>query len=70
MDALTRREQLTAAIQEDPGPITTAHAAQLNAAAGFSPNRNTARKDLRALTARGVLARIDGDRHTYTRTDS
>lgn len=62
-----RRMQLLDAIRADGGEVTTARATQLNAAAGFSGNRNTSRKDLRALTRRGDLVRLeDHGRHLYT----
>jgi hypothetical protein len=67
----TRRQNLATAIQHHDGPITTQTAAQLNAAAGFSGNRNTARKDCGALTRRGVLAQQLADgRYVYTRPEA
>jgi len=72
MDTRTRREHLAAAIRLMPGPISAADLAHINASAGFSPNRNTARKDGRALVARGVLAVLPGTgNRSYTaRTDT
>lgn len=58
-DTLTRRGYLTAALQYAPGPVTTQGAERLLAASPFSCHRNTARKDLRALVARGVLVAED-----------
>lgn len=68
-NVLTRREHLAAAIQAMPAPIRTEDLAAANAAAGFSPNRNTARKDARALCRRGVLIPVPGPgNRTYIRT--
>ena len=55
-DTITRRAYLLAAIQGEPGPISTQRAAQLLADSVWSTcGRNTARKDLRALAACGFL---------------
>ncbi|APY88221.1 hypothetical protein DCW30_05615 [Streptomyces alfalfae] len=68
-DQMTRRAWLLIAIQGEPGPISTGRAEQLLAATGWSCHRNTARKDLRALAARGALRPVDADgRRTYTPT--
>ncbi|WP_309029033.1 hypothetical protein [Streptomyces alfalfae] len=69
-DQLTRRAWLLVAIQGEPGPISTGRAEQLLAATGWSCHRNTARKDLRALAARGLLRPVKGadGRRTYTPT--
>ncbi|MEU6342160.1 hypothetical protein ABZ883_14605 [Streptomyces sp. NPDC046977] len=56
----TRRTVLAAAIQRETGPWTTTHAMAINAAAGYSGHRNTARKDIRALVRAGVLAPATG----------
>lgn len=65
---LTRRAWLATAITTEAAPVTTHRAAQLLAGSPWaSAGRNTARKGLRALTARGVLAAVDTDgRRTYT----
>lgn len=71
MDTLTRRAHLTAAIRDMPGSLCAADLARISGAAGFSPNRNTARKDARALVARGVLAPAPGaGNQTYLRKDT
>jgi hypothetical protein len=71
MDTLTRRQYLATAIRSAPGPICAATIARLSAAAGFSSNRNTARKDCRALVARGVLAPLPGPgNQTYITKDA
>lgn len=68
-EQITRRAWLLVAIQGEPGPISTGRAEHLLAATGWSCHRNTARKDLRALTRRGVLRAVDaGGRRTYTPT--
>ncbi|RLV66303.1 hypothetical protein STAN_1824 [Streptomyces sp. CBMAI 2042] len=66
----TRRAWLAVAIQTEPAPVTTHRAAELLAASPWpTSGRNTARKDLRALAARGVLAAVDAaGRRTYTTT--
>lgn len=53
-----RRAHLLAVIQDEPGPVTTALAARINAAGGYGANRNTARLDLRQLVRAGKLIRI------------
>jgi hypothetical protein len=64
---LTRRTHLEKAVQGLPGPISTADLARINESTGFSGHRNTARKDARALTARGVLKPVPGTgNQTYT----
>ncbi|MFH8797087.1 hypothetical protein [Streptomyces sp. NPDC017941] len=68
-EQITRRAWLLVAIQGEPGPISTGRAEQLLAATGWSCHRNTARKDLRSLAARGLLRPVDADgRRTYTPT--
>ncbi|MFF8656763.1 hypothetical protein [Streptomyces huasconensis] len=68
-DQITRRDWLLAAIQREPGPITTGRAEQLLATTSWSCHRNTARKDLRALTRRGALRPVDTDgRRAYQTT--
>lgn len=66
----TRRAWLATAVQAEPAPVTTRRAAQLYAASPWNTaGRNTARKDLRALAARGVLAAVDTNgRRVYTRS--
>ncbi|MFD5058219.1 hypothetical protein [Streptomyces sp. NPDC058394] len=71
-DHITRRTWLATAVTAEPTPITTQRAAQLPAASPWpTSGRNTARKDLRALTARGVLAAVDdiNGRRVYLPTD-
>lgn len=67
-DTATRRGWLAAAITTEPAPVTTHRAAQLLAASPWpTAGRNTARKDLRALASRGLLAAVDtAGRRTYT----
>jgi len=61
-DTITRRSYLLLAIQRETTPVTTSRAAQLLAASPWSTcGRNTARKDLRALAARGFLAAAEAD---------
>ncbi|MFI1677000.1 hypothetical protein [Streptomyces sp. NPDC020607] len=68
-DQTTRRAWLLTAIQREPGPITTQRAEQLLATTTWSCHRNTARKDLRALSRRGFLFAINADgRRTYHST--
>ncbi|MFI6347279.1 hypothetical protein [Streptomyces sp. NPDC050560] len=64
----SRRGWLLAAIQRQAQPVTTAQAARLYAASPWpSSGRNTTRKDLRSLVARGDLAATDTARgRTYT----
>lgn len=68
MNDLTRRAWLATAITTETAPVTTHRAAQLLAASPWgTAGRNTARKDLRALAARGLLAAVDADgRRAYT----
>lgn len=68
MTDLTRRAWLATAITTETAPVTTHRAAQLLAASPWgTAGRNTARKDLRALAARGLLAAVDADgRRAYT----
>ncbi|MGW1546646.1 hypothetical protein [Streptomyces sp. NPDC002346] len=68
-DPITRRAWLATAVQAETAPVTTQRAAALLAASPWpTSGRNTVRKDLRALTARGVLAAADdtNGRRTYT----
>ncbi|MGW1939012.1 hypothetical protein [Streptomyces goshikiensis] len=66
---MTRREWLLAAIQREPGPVTTHRAEELLAASPFSCHRNSARKSLRALARDGELVAVDDSgRRTYRRT--
>ncbi|MFD4936319.1 hypothetical protein [Streptomyces virginiae] len=59
---MTRREWLLAALQQTDHPVTTHEAEQLLAASPWpSSGRNTARKDLRGLARRGLLAAVDAD---------
>ncbi|MFE3031517.1 hypothetical protein ACFXKY_07700 [Streptomyces canus] len=71
-DTITRRSYLLLAIQREAAPVTTSRAAQLLAASPWSTcGRNTARKDLRALAARGFLAAAEADgRRIYRPTDT
>ncbi|MGM9380304.1 hypothetical protein [Streptomyces antibioticus] len=71
-EAITRRAYLAAAIQREPGPVSTRRAEQLLAASPWpTSGRNTARKDLRALAARGLLRPgLDGGRRVYHPTSS
>lgn len=67
-DVLTRRTHLAVAIQHMPLPISAAHLAAANQAAGFGGARNTARLDARALVAHGHLTPLPGPgNRTYTR---
>lgn len=67
-DLTTRRAWLATAVQAEPTPVTTHRAAQLLAVSPWpTAGRNTARKDLRALAARGLVRAVDADgRRTYT----
>lgn len=69
-DTTCRRGWLLAAIQRETTPITTQRAAQILAASPWaSTGRNTARKDLRALSSRGFLTVADvAGRRCYTPT--
>lgn len=51
----SRRSNLRASIERDGGIWTAERAASVNAAGGWGPNRNTARKDLRALERAAFL---------------
>lgn len=63
---MTRREWLLAAMQAEPGPVTTHRAEELLAGSPFSHHRNSARKSLRALARDGVLVAVDdGGRRVY-----
>ncbi|MBL1107386.1 hypothetical protein JK361_22730 [Streptomyces sp. 5-8] len=66
-DTITRRGWLLAAIQRETAPITTQRAAQILAASPWgTAGRNTARKDLRALSSRGFLTAVEtAGRRTY-----
>ncbi|MFD9763230.1 hypothetical protein ACFWXI_06760 [[Kitasatospora] papulosa] len=67
MAALPRRAWLARVIAAAPGVWTTQRAEHALAASPFSCHRNTARKDLRALVARGVLVAADRNgRRIYT----
>ncbi|MER6235902.1 hypothetical protein ABT185_07475 [Streptomyces clavifer] len=63
--AFTRRAWLAQTITATPGEWTTHRAEEALAGSPFSCHRNTARKDLRALTARGVLTAADRDGRRY-----
>lgn len=70
-DPTTRRGWLLAAIQDTNGQWTTQRAELALAASPFSCHRNTARKDLRALSRLGALAAVDADgRRIYLPTSS
>ncbi|MGW7435659.1 hypothetical protein [Streptomyces sp. NPDC054849] len=59
---MTRREWLLAAVQQTGHPVTT-HEAELLLAGSPWPTsgRNTARKDLRGLSRRGLLAAVHAE---------
>lgn len=62
----TRRAWLLAAIQRHGQPVRTADAARLYAASPWpTSGRNTSRKDLRALAARGALTPAEDGRRIY-----
>lgn len=62
-DLTTRRAYLLAAIRAHGRPVTTQLAERLMTGSPWpTTGRNTTRKDLRALTARGLLASADVDR--------
>ena len=64
--APTRREWLAAYLAANPGTYTTQAAAMVLADSPFAAHRNTARKDMRALTAAGIVTAHDnGGRRTY-----
>ncbi|MFE9845833.1 hypothetical protein [Streptomyces goshikiensis] len=66
---MTRREWLLAAIQREPGPVTTHRAEQLLTDSPFSHHRNSARKSLRSLTRDGALVAVDASgRRAYRPT--
>lgn len=68
-DLITRRGWLLGAIQATTGQWTTQRAEHALAGSPFSCHRNTARKDLRALSRLGVLSATDtGGRRTYIPT--
>lgn len=68
-DLVTRRGYLLAAVQAAGQPIRTSDAERLLAVSPWRCHRNTARKDLRALTARGALTATDIDgRRVYRPT--
>ncbi|MFF5977149.1 hypothetical protein ACFY7C_37255 [Streptomyces sp. NPDC012769] len=65
----TRTGYLLAAIQDEQQPVTTHRAEEILAASPYSAHRNSARKSLRTLTRRGLLATTNHDgRRTYTPT--
>ncbi|MFE1903848.1 hypothetical protein ACFW96_09270 [Streptomyces gardneri] len=65
----TRTGYLLAAIQDEPGPVTTHRAEEILAASPYSHHRNSARRSLRSLTRAGHLtATDDHGRRTYTPT--
>ncbi|MGW5175846.1 hypothetical protein ACWERY_15975 [Streptomyces sp. NPDC004082] len=67
-ELITRRGYLANAIQADGRPLTTQHAVRILKRSPWpTAGRNTARKDLRALAAHGVLASTV-DRKTGRRT--
>lgn len=55
-----RREHLAVAIQHSTGPWTSRRAARVAADGGWAGHPDTARKDLRALAARGLIAPLPG----------
>ena len=67
MADIARRAHLLAAVAAHGRPVTTQLAAQLMSDSSWpTSGRNTTRKDLRALTARGALQAADVDgRRTY-----
>jgi predicted transcriptional regulator len=61
-ETTTRRAHLLAAIRNHGCPVTTQLAEQLMTGSPWpTTGRNTTRKDLRALTARGLLTAVDMD---------
>lgn len=64
---MNRRDWLLAAVQQAGYSVTTHEAEQLYAESPWpTSGRNTARKDLRALAARGLLVAVDIDgRRSY-----
>jgi hypothetical protein len=66
-EPMTRRAYLLAAIQADGRPLTVQRAEHLMADSPWpTARRNTLRKDLRALSARGqLLAEDAAGRRTY-----
>lgn len=69
-ELISRRAHLLAAIKTHGRPVTTQLAAQLMTDSSWpTSGRNTTRKDLRALAARGALHAADvGGRRTYSLT--
>ncbi|MFJ8110466.1 hypothetical protein [Streptomyces sp. NPDC096132] len=70
-EPITRRAYLLAAVQREPGPVSTQRAAQLLEGSPWSTSgRNTVRKDLRAFAARGLLhpCRLPDGRRAYQPT--
>ena len=66
-ELISRRAHLLAAIRQHGRPVTTQLAARLMTDSSWpTSGRNTTRKDLRALTARGALQAADiNGRRTY-----
>ncbi|MFJ6615423.1 hypothetical protein ACIQPT_34680 [Streptomyces sp. NPDC091289] len=65
-ETVTRREWLAAYLAAHPGTYTTQTAAMALSDSPFAAHRNTARKDMRALTAAGIVTAHDtGGRRTY-----
>jgi hypothetical protein len=61
-ETITRRAYLLAAIKAHGRPVTTSLAERLLTGSPWpTSGRNTARKDLRALAARGALHSVDAD---------
>lgn len=71
-EPITRRRYLLAAVTAAGCPVTTARAEQLLADSPWpTSGRNTARKDLRALAAHGLLVPVTaGGRRAYNPTIS
>lgn len=69
-ERITRRLYLLAAIRACGGPVSTSGAVQLLAESPWpTSGRNTARKDLRALSSRGYLTPVKADgRRSYLPT--
>lgn len=65
-DLTTRRGYLLAALRAHGGPVTTCGAVWLMAGSPWpTTGRNTARKDLRALAARGYLRPAEAGSGSY-----
>ncbi|MET7436605.1 hypothetical protein ACFYQQ_00955 [Streptomyces sp. NPDC005496] len=67
-ELITRRGYLANAIQADGRPLTTQHAVRILKRSPWpTAGRNTVRKDLRNLAARGLLVAVidDKGRRTY-----